>query len=319
MSTKSKSTKFKPMLAASAKTSDIEKLKFPLYASIKLDGIRAIVIDSVVYSRSLKPIRNNKVQELFGKPEYNGFDGELILGEPNDPNAFNNSTALMGTELRESVRDLVIGFFIFDIIPEYCTEEEANNATLRLQALFERISNLQNNTNAVLVHQKIISNLEQLHLFEKQALDAGYEGVMVKSVDGEYKLGRSTFKQGSLVKIKRFQDSEAKVIGYEAKKKNIGERETTKLGYSKTSSKKDDFIELETLGALIVEDLESGIQFKIGSGFDDKTRLEIWDMKDELEGNIVKYKHFSIGVKEAPRFPTWIGFRDLDDLDDISK
>ena len=114
---------FKPMLAASATNEEIEKFTFPLMASPKLDGIRAIVLDGVVMSRSLKPIRNKKVQELFGKPEFNGLDGELILGSPTDPNCFNHSTALMGEELREEVKDLEICYYVFDVIPDVLDDE----------------------------------------------------------------------------------------------------------------------------------------------------------------------------------------------------
>ena len=68
---------FKPMLATDA---DLNNLRFPLLASTKLDGVRAVVRDGVVYSRSNKPIPNQYVQRLFA--EYEHFDGELIVGEP---------------------------------------------------------------------------------------------------------------------------------------------------------------------------------------------------------------------------------------------
>ena len=68
----------KPLLACEV---DIDKVDFPIYVSTKFDGVRALVKDCVVYSRSLKPIRNQHVQRLFGKPEYEGFDGELIVGD----------------------------------------------------------------------------------------------------------------------------------------------------------------------------------------------------------------------------------------------
>ena len=306
----SKPTKpnFKPMLAASATNEEIEKFTFPLMASPKLDGIRAIVLDGVVMSRSLKPIRNKKVQELFGKPEFNGLDGELILGSPTDPNCFNHSTALMGEDLRENVSHLEITFHVFDVIPDVLDDE----AVMRHDYLLGLRDHLPSNIQ--IVPQVIVQNLDQLYMLEEVLLEAGYEGVMVKSLDGKYKQGRSTLKQRLLTKVKRFQDSEAIVIGYEEKMTNIGEREISELGYSKTSSKKADFVPAGTLGALKVRDLETGIEFSIGSGYDDATRAELWSMKESLEGKIVKYKHFSVGVKEAPRFPTFLGFRDLDDM-----
>lgn len=300
--------KFKPMLAASASNGEIEKFTFPLMVSPKLDGIRAIVMGGVVMSRSMKPIRNREVQALFGRPEFEGFDGELILGSPTDPDCFNHSTALMGEELREDVKHLEIQYFVFDLTPSIIDDE----AVARHDKLLELKPSLP--ANIQIVPQVLVTSLDQLYTFEKECLDEGYEGVMVKSLDGKYKQGRSTLKQRLLTKVKRFQDSEAVVIGYEEKMTNIGEREITELGYSKTSSKKADFIPAGTLGALKVRDLETGIEFSIGSGYDDKTRDALWEIKEELMGKIVKYKHFSVGVKEAPRFPTFLGFRDADDM-----
>lgn len=297
------------MLAASATPEEIEQFKFPLMASPKLDGIRAIVKDGVVVSRSLKPIRNQKVQEMFAKLELEGFDGELILGDPTDPKCFNNSTALMGSSLREDVQDLEIRFFVFDIIPEIIDASFSE----RLGLMKEHLEEFQI-PGVELVPQIIVNSLDELYDFERKCLDQGYEGVMVKAIDGKYKCGRSTLKQGLLTKVKRFQDSEAVVIGYEEKLTNIGEREIDNLGYQKTSSKKGDFVPAGTLGMLKVRDLETGIEFGMGSGYDDATRDALWAQKDQLYGKIVKYKHFSVGVKEAPRFPTFLGFRDEDDL-----
>ena len=71
---------FKPLLSATIE--DTSKLKYPCFVSVKLDGIRCLVIDGVAVSRNLKPIRNKHVQACIGKTEYNGLDGELIVGDP---------------------------------------------------------------------------------------------------------------------------------------------------------------------------------------------------------------------------------------------
>ena len=69
-------TKFRPILASACE--DITKLTYPVACSLKLDGIRCIVKNGVVYSRSMKPIPSEVVQKKFGKVEYEGFDGELV-------------------------------------------------------------------------------------------------------------------------------------------------------------------------------------------------------------------------------------------------
>ena len=52
----------KPMLAALCE--DVTKLRYPVIASPKLDGIRALVIDGQLVSRTLKPIPNRYVQSF---------------------------------------------------------------------------------------------------------------------------------------------------------------------------------------------------------------------------------------------------------------
>jgi DNA ligase-1 len=76
----------RPMLAASTKSEDLSRLPFPMLASPKIDGVRALVVDGVLVSRTLKPIPNKHVQALFGRAEYEGLDGELTVGPSNDHN-----------------------------------------------------------------------------------------------------------------------------------------------------------------------------------------------------------------------------------------
>jgi DNA ligase-1 len=68
----------KPLLAHTIE--DTSKIKYPVYVSVKLDGIRCLIIDGVAVSRSLKPIKNKYIQSCIGKPQYNGLDGEIVVG-----------------------------------------------------------------------------------------------------------------------------------------------------------------------------------------------------------------------------------------------
>ena len=79
---------FTPMLAAKL---DFAKLRFPVDASPKLDGVRGLVRGGVVVSRSLKPLPNKRLQLKFGRPELEGYDGELIVGNPWSPTVYNDT------------------------------------------------------------------------------------------------------------------------------------------------------------------------------------------------------------------------------------
>jgi DNA ligase-1 len=61
-------------------------------------------------------------------------------------------------------------------------------------------------------------------------------------------------------------------------------------------------------------DIVTGVEFSIGSGFNDELRQDIWNNQDNYVGKIITYKHFPVGVVNKPRLPTFIGFRSEDDL-----
>src|SRR6201984_1758025 len=72
-------TAFKPMLAGKL---DPAKLQFPVIIQPKLDGIRATVVGGKLLTRTLKEVPNRHIFNLLSKSEYEGLDGELIVGSP---------------------------------------------------------------------------------------------------------------------------------------------------------------------------------------------------------------------------------------------
>ena len=63
-----------------------------------------------------------------------------------------------------------------------------------------------------------------------------------------------------------------------------------------------------------MRDVESGVEFRIGTGFDQADRDSLWRAEGGVLGRIVKYKFFPVGVKEKPRHPVFLGFRDKRDM-----
>ena len=153
----------------------------------------------------------------------------------------------------------------------------------------------------------------ELLMFETELLEKGAEGVMVRSVDGIYKNGRSTAKDGILGKVKRFSDAEYRIVGFVERMHNANEATRNELGYIERSSHKDNLVGRGDLGALVLETVD-GQQFNCGTGFDDALRAEIWANKAADLGRMAKVKSFLIGVKDLPRFPVFLGFRDEGDI-----
>jgi DNA ligase-1 len=56
------------------------------------------------------------------------------------------------------------------------------------------------------------------------------------------------------------------------------------------------------------------VRFKVGTGFTQAQRDELWGKKAGMVGKIIKFRYFPTGMKDAPRFPTFVGFRDPRDM-----
>lgn len=295
-------TQFKPMLAA---TADLAKLRLPLGGSPKLDGIRAIVRDGVVVSRNLKPIPNRRVQAIFGKSFLNGLDGELIVGSPTAKDAFRTTSS--GVMSIEGEPDAM--FHVFD----WCLERELPYAK-RLNIARDVVTG---SGRSLIVEQTPITLMEELDAYEAEQLALGYEGVMLRSFSSPYKYGRGTVNAQDLLKLKRFEDAEAVVIGFEELVHNSNEAKTGLLGQTERGHSKAGMVGMGTLGALQVVGVGGrwdGVAFNIGSGFDAATRQAIWDAGDAWVGRLVKFKFFPLGSRDAPRFPIFLGERHPDDL-----
>lgn len=289
----------KPMLAS--KVDDVNDISFPVYASPKLDGIRCLIINGMAVSRNLKPIPNKGVSEMLrGLP---AMDGELICGLPTDKDVFQKTSS--GVMSREGVP--VFLYHVFDALTTAPMQ-----FSQRLDLARRYVASCTD-MRVTLVPHKLIKTVEGLLAFEEECLKLGYEGVMIRAPDGPYKHGRSTTREGWLLKLKRFEDSEAEVLGFVEKEHNDNERTTDELGRSKRSSHKANKRAAGTLGALIVKDAETGVQFNIGSGFNEAQRADIWKRRNDagsLLGKLVKYRYQPTGVKDAPRFPVFLGVRD---------
>ncbi len=281
----------KPLLAHTIE--DTSKVAYPVLVSVKLDGVRCLIIDGVAMSRSLKPIRNEYVQSCIGHPEYNGLDGELIVGDVFAPDCYRvTNSGVMSKDGEPNFK-----FHVFD------------RWNLPNEGYVARRFFLETMLHVVVVPNIQALNEADLLRIEQSVLESGGEGVMVRSFEGRYKQGRSTMKEGILGKLKRFTDNEYEVVGFQERMHNGNEATTNALGHTERSSHKENKVGRGDLGAVICR-TDTGLEFNVGTGFDDALRREIWDNQARYLGKMAKVKSFLVGVKDLPRFPTFLGFRD---------
>lgn len=295
---------FKPMLAGKA-PERLADLNFPVLVSPKLDGIRCIIRDGVAVSRKLKPIPNEFVQqELAGLPD--GLDGELMV-----PGGFNAcQSAFMS---RSGNPDFT--FYVFDqFIPERESgfEERYMQLAAELPAMMATVAKAGGVPRVSLVQHWLAHSPSDIERMNADWLEQGYEGSMVRALHGPYKCGRSTTKQGWLVKVKQFEDEEAVVIGFEERMHNTNTKERDELGHAKRSHRKEGLVPAGDLGVLLCR-TPDGAEFGIGSGFQQHEREDYWAAREDLLGMTVTYKHQpDPGGRQpgqAPRFPVFLGFR----------
>ena len=125
----------------------------------------------------------------------------------------------------------------------------------------------------------------------KAAVDGGYEGVMIKDIDAPYTCKRSH----AWLKAKPFIEVTLEVVDVE---EGTGRNEGR-------------------LGAIVCEGIDSGknISVNVGSGFTDVHRVDYWNNRDALVGNLVEVRADAITQNQDgtyslrfPRFKTFRGF-----------
>lgn len=298
-----------PMLAAET-PKDLKSIRYPVLGSYKLDGIRAVVMDGIVLSRRLRPIPSAFVQRTFGHLE--GFDGELGISDLSSQAFYRETYSVTMTQ--ECEEPCV--FYAFDYFKYRSTFEKRNQCLHTDRQCVKWIE--RSRGNIIVLEQRMLHDPDELLEMEAEALENGLEGLIVRDPRSPYKMGRSTAREGWMFKIKRTIDSEARILDFEEMMHNANEKTRDARGKAKRSSHRENLVPMDTLGALICEDLKTKVRFRIGifKGFSRSELKKIWDNRFELRrrGTIVKYAYFPYGIKNLPRHARLIGFRSKIDL-----
>lgn len=286
---------FRPLLAEKV---DLNNLEYPCYASPKYDGFRCL-IDSMgnPVSRNMKPIANAYVRGKLAELNLPKLDGELLTYTGDKVDEF----SVVQSKLTSRAGMPEFRYMVFD------------NYTLPLSPFVERNSitgewiKSHSPKRVEHVEQKMIESEEELLEYEAQCLADGWEGVMVRSIYGHYKFGRSTTREGILLKLKRFFDCEAEVIEAHELMHNANEATVNALGYTERSSHKDNMIGMGMLGKFTVRWRD--VEFDIGTGFSETQRRLYWNDQTRMVGMHLTFKYQSLGPNGKPRFPVFLGFR----------
>ncbi len=288
---------FECMLADDSKKHE-KKMTGEVLVEPKLDGVRVVVICDVdkdevkLFSRNGKELSNfPKILQQFDEmldqmPESMVFDGEVMSED------FQTLMREIHRKGGAKTDDAILN--VFDCLPLEDFKEGACSTTLIDRKKI--LDNYDFGSNIRLVENVKINLSEedgqkQFADYNKLCIDKGYEGIMVKPVNGIYECKRSSL----WLKVKPFIEVSLTVKDVEeGTGRNVGK-----------------------LGALIVEGKDDGkfIKTNVGSGLTDTDRETFWKAKDKLIGQVVEVRADQITQNQdskdewSLRFPRFLRFR----------
>ena len=249
---------------------------------------------------------------MFGRLEHEGLDGELIVGKGTDKNLMQQT--MSGVMSIEGEPDVKWG--VFDNWRIEGTFAE------RLKVAKSRYweERTGESNRVIVIPHFVVNSFDEVLRLEETLVDRGYEGVMLRDPNGPYKEGRSTLKQGWLLKVKRFVDAEIEITDFVEQQRNENEATIDERGYTKRSSSKAGKADAGVLGAILGRCITRNDPFygveniEVGTGFTAEQRRNLWEGRKYLVGKILKYKYFPKGCVDKPRHPVSLGFRDRRDM-----
>jgi DNA ligase-1 len=257
------------------------KIKFPVFAQPKLDGIRCVVTKDGMFSRNGKVINScphirKELQYVFDQYPHMILDGELYCDKLN--NDFNKICSLV-KKTKPTEEDLeeaatTIQYWVYDIVDTGLTFEE-------------RIRMIEKVIDTSVTIQKVptgkLNNVEDVDVHYGACMDHGFEGQMIR-LNGVYENKRSK----SLLKRKEFQDREYTIL-------DVIEGEGNRNGLA---------------GAMVFEN-ELGIKFNSNIKGDRAYLKELLVNKAEYIGREATVKYFNLTPSNnLPRFPYVIKIRE---------
>lgn len=238
------------------------------WLSEKLDGVRAIWTGERFESRTGKVFHAPQAWTR-ALPSHARLDGELFL----DRGKFQETVSIVRRK-QPDARWMAIRYIVFDAPDSPSADagfEERNSMVMSLASYypFEAMQHLQ------------CRNRDHLDDFYKAITAVGGEGVMLRKPGSMYIPKRS----GTLLKMKGVLDGIARVIGHQpGKGKHTGR-----------------------LGALRCEDVESSVEFRVGTGFSDSERENPPGV-----GDLIRYVYQELTRDGVPRFPRYLCLDDHD-------
>ena len=266
----------------------------------KLDGVRVITIinaenqTATMYSRNGKELENFSHITKSIEANIGLFERSIVLDGEMVSSSFQ---ALMKQVHRKSdVQSQDARLMLFDILPlsefqagkSIMGQRRRTNLLKSMKVVLDKIGSIDVIPQKEVDLDSYVGELE-FKEYNKEAIEAGFEGIMIKTVDAPYECKRST----SWLKMKPFIEVSLEITHVEE-------------GTGKNEGR---------LGAFVCSGVDDGRQITVncGSGFSDDDRIEYWASRDTQPGQIVEVRADAVTQNQdgtySLRFPRFLRFR----------
>ena len=281
-------------------------------------------LNGTLTGRSLDPFKGYGITPYFSIPTFLGLDGEMTLGPlPNSSERLCSlTTGAMGKFKGVSERPN-LHWWLFDYLTEDTLKLSYED---RYNALQERLATIRH-PHLHIVPSTVCTCPAELNDAIARNAEAGFEGTIIRNPRSLYKPGRST-KEGQLWRVKPWSDFEILVTGITEGQMNNNEALTNTLGRTERSSAKAGMIPNGQVGSIqgtLLKDFHDPITGKllfakgllVTAGSGEMSVVEATDYfanPHKLIGHVAKIKTMTHGVKDLPRFPTFVSLRLKEDM-----
>jgi len=268
----------------------------------KLDGVRCITIVNYEARSVVQYTRNGKILENFSHitdallQHIDRIGRSFVLDGEVVSSSF--QTLMKQVHRKDDVQSTDARLMLFDIIPlsefqrgkSVQTQRVRSNLLRSFKPVFDDCGHVDVIEQTEVDLDGLVGELE-FKQYNKDAIESGFEGIMIKDPKAIYECKRST----SWLKQKPFIEVSLTVKAVEeGTGRNVGK-----------------------LGALICEGVDDGklINVNVGSGFTDDQRESYWSSKDDMVGQVVEVRADAATISQdsediySLRFPRFLRFR----------
>lgn len=267
---------------------------------VKLDGVRVIAIINPnghvgLFSRNGKSLDNFPLVEQQLSKRAGDFSEPVVLDGEIMSASFQDLMKQVHRKSDVKSSDAVLNLFDMITLREFQAGQGQHrqiDRSVTLAAWYNKVAD--DLPNVTIVGQERVdlsspAGQARFKQINQEAIDGGYEGIMIKDLEAVYECKRSV----SWLKLKPFIEVTLEVKDVE---QGTGRNENR-------------------LGALVCEGVDDGkaIRVNVGSGFTDGDRDRFWSARDGLAGQLVEVRADAITQNQdgtySLRFPRFLRFR----------